>query len=249
MSCSAHTESSDDRFDDTSNEFDSLDKLSDDTSNELQDEFDSFDKLLEESRESDRIITELQEQLYIRSQEPKKIILASFCNVIFKSEKTRRPDDLIKEIYDRMIRTLLSTMSIRDIQLHCVITASTMIKPLIDRFGNHHVIHINQQKELWNEEYYENNKTVFELIIVMDRLPEAYKKAKLESDAIRIQICDYVGKQKKIHKCYLCRNYAPKKSVCGLRYCSDECQKFDWKHHKQICELCRNENKRLKEII
>ena len=144
------------------------------------------------------------------------------------------------------MRTLLESMSITKIHFHCLMTATNLIKPLIDTYGNRHTINIIQQKQLWNEKYYENNNILFDLIIVLDRLPEQLKKAKLESNTIKIQICDYIGKYKKMNKCIICNNYSSKRSVCGLRYCSEECQKINWKSHKKICQCCIDKNTHLK---
>lgn len=38
--------------------------------------------------------------------------------------------------------------------------------------------------------------------------------------------------------CYHCNLPSNKKCVCGVRYCSVECQQKDWPDHKTICRMC-----------
>ena len=180
-----------------------------------------------------------------------KIVIGTICNVIFKSQTVICPEEHINNIYFSNIRKIIKNnndLKFSELFKYCLFSATNLIKPLIESYGNRHFIDSVQQKKVWNEMYEENNTTMFGLIVILFKLPDKLKTVKLEIATINLKIYDYDDIKKNKYICCYCNNHSNKKSVCGLKFCSNECQNNNWNNHKKICKICIDENKRVKKI-
>ena len=104
-----------------------------------------------------------------------KIIIGTICNVMFRSVIVTYPEEYINNIYSENTKKILEmnkNLKFTELFKYCLFSATNLIKPLIEVYGNRHFIDIVQQKKIWNDMYEENNTIMFGLIVILFKLPD-----------------------------------------------------------------------------